>query len=209
MTPDALVAGVLQLAREGLVVGTAGNVSGRTQEGFVITPSAVPYEQLTAAEVAHLDPAGVQVGGTHRKSSEWRLHAALYQARADVQAVVHTHSVAATALAVLRRPIPPIHYAMHQLGGAVPVAPYATFGTAALAESVAEALGSGCAALMASHGAVVVGESLEVALERARLLEWVSRVYLEALSAGTPQILSPSDMEAAGQRYQTYRPGPP
>lgn len=209
MSAPDLAEAAQQLAREGLVVGTAGNVSVRTRAGLVITPSAVPYEQLTSAHLAALDAVGVQVGGTHRKSSEWRLHLALYQARGGVQAVVHTHSAAATALAVLRRPIPPIHYAMHQLGGEVPVAPYATFGTAELAEGVVAALGAGHAALMANHGAVVVGESLAAALERARLLEWVCRVYLHALSGGTPHVLSPSEMAAAAERLQSYRPAPP
>lgn len=203
-----LVEAARQLARDGLVVGTAGNVSVRTTAGLVITPTAVPADAMTAEQLAVLDREGGQVGGTHRRSSEWRMHLAIYQARPDVEAIVHTHSVAATALAVLRIPIPAIHYALHQLGGEVPVAPYATFGSAELAQHAAVTLGTGHAVLLANHGAVAVGPNLSTALERARLLEWLGRVYLEALHAGRPHILTAREMADAGERMADYRPSP-
>ncbi len=201
-----LVDAARQLVRDGLVVGTAGNVSVRTSQGLVITPTAVPADELSPEQLAVLDDEGGQVGGTHRRSSEWRLHLAIYQARPDVGAVVHTHSVAATALSVLRRPLPPIHYALHQLGGEVRVAPYATFGSAELAQHTATTLGTAHAVLLANHGAVAVGPDLPTALERARLVEWLGRVYLEVLKTGPPHVLTPDEMAAAGDRFQEYRP---
>ncbi|MDA8200986.1 MAG: class II aldolase/adducin family protein [Thermaerobacter sp.] len=201
-----LVEAARQLVREGLVVGTAGNVSVRTSMGLIITPTAVPADELIPEQLAVLDDEGGQVGGTHRRSSEWRLHLAIYHARPDVGAVVHTHSVAATTLAVLRIPIPPIHYALHELGGEVRVAPYATFGSAELAQNTAATLGIAHAVLLANHGAVAVGPDLPTALERARLVEWLGRVYLEVLRTGSPHVLTPDEMAAAGDRFQDYRP---
>ncbi len=201
-----LVEATRQLVHDGLVVGTAGNVSVRVPDGLVITPTAVPADEMAPEQLAVLDAEGGQVGGTHRRSSEWRLHLAIYQARPDVGAVVHTHSVAATALAVLRLPLPPIHYAMHQLGGEVRVAPYATFGSVELAQEAAAALKAAHAVLLANHGAVAVGPDLPTALERARLLEWLCRVYLEARQGGTPHVLTPTEMAAAAERFQDYRP---
>ena len=201
-----LVEAARQLARDGLVVGTAGNVSTRAPRGLVITPSAVPADEMTTEQLAVLDEDGGQVGGTHRRSSEWRLHLGVYRARPDVGAIVHTHSAAATTLAVLRLPLPPIHYALHQLGGEVRVAPYATFGSAELAKHTAATLGASHAVLLANHGAVVVGPDLPTALERARLLEWLCRVYLDALRAGSPHLLTPSEMADAGARMADYRP---
>lgn len=198
------------LVAEGLVVGTAGNVSARAEDRFVITPSAIEPALLTADAMAVLDQDGAQVGGGYGKSSEWRLHVAIYASRPDVGAIVHMHSPAATALAVLREPILPIHYAVCQLApaGVVPVAPYRTYGTAELAEVTRRTLGDAHAVLMANHGSVVVGPSLAGALMRARLLEWLSRLYLTARTAGNPHVLSAAELAAAREALFTYRPEP-
>jgi L-fuculose-phosphate aldolase len=207
---QAVVDAARALAAEGLVVGTAGNVSARAADKVFITPSAIDPALMAVENIATVDLDGRQVAGLLKRSSEWRLHLAIYAARPDVAAVVHMHSPAATALAVLREPIPPIHYAVCQLApsGVVPVAPYRTFGTADLADVTRRTLGDAHAVLMANHGAVLVGSSVVEALARARLLEWLSALYLAARTAGHPHVLSAADLAAAREALDAYHPDP-
>jgi L-fuculose-phosphate aldolase len=189
-----------QLAAEGLVLGTAGNVSARNGDRVAITPTGAALATLEPHDVTvvALDDGRV-LDGTLAPTSELDLHLGVYR-RYDAHAVVHTHSPGATALScVLDGELPCIHYAMLMLGGSVPVAPYATFGTPELAESVIAALEGKTAALMANHGAIAYAGTVDAAVEAALLLEWACDVYARAVQAGEPRALSDEQQQAVVQ----------
>jgi L-fuculose-phosphate aldolase len=198
----ALVEAYRTLQAEGLIVGRAGNVSARVEEGLIITPSAVPPAAMTARDVATVRLDGTAEG---RPSSEWRFHRDLMAARADVAAVVHTHSPNATALATLRRPIPATHYMVAMAGGhEIPVAPYATFGTAELSQAIVATLDGVNACLLANHGVVAVGTSLDGAMDLAREVELLATIHRMALAAGEPVVLSAAEMDRVLEAFKGY-----
>jgi L-fuculose-phosphate aldolase len=184
-----------RLAAEGLVLGTAGNVSARRGEELAITPTGAALAELEPEEVTVVDLDGQVVDGELAPTSELDLHLGVYR-RHEAGAVVHTHAPMATALSCVLEELPCVHYQMLLLGGTVPVAPYATFGTPELADSVLAALEDGPAALMANHGAIVHGPDLDTALELALLLEWACTVYWRAAAIGEPRVLGPEQREA-------------
>lgn len=177
-----------RLAEEGLLVGTAGNVSVRLGDHVAVTATGADLACCTAAEVTVVDRDGQVVGGTLEPTSELELHTSVY-ARYDAQAVVHTHAPVATALSCVVEELPCIHYQQLLLGGTVRVASYATFGTPELASSVVAALEGRQAALMANHGSVTTGADLDKAVENALLLEWLCEVYRHARTIGDPRVL--------------------
>jgi L-fuculose-phosphate aldolase len=188
---EQVAAASRRLAADGLVLGTAGNVSARSQDRVAITPTGAALATLEAEDVTvvALDDGRV-LDGALAPTSELDLHLGVYR-RYDAGAVVHTHAPAATALAcVLDGELPCIHYGMLMLGGSVPVAPYATFGTPELAESVIAALEGKTAALMANHGAIAYAGTVDAAVEASLLLEWACDVYARAVQAGEPRALS-------------------
>lgn len=192
------------LSVRGLNAGTAGNVSARTPKGMLITPTGITGEDVSPKSLVAMTLSG-QVEGRIRPSSEWEMHAAIYRAAPEAQAIVHTHSDAATALACLNLPLPAFHYAIANFGGDdVPIAPYATFGTAALAQAAAAAIAGRSACLLANHGMICHAASPEAALARAILLETLARQYLLARAAGTPRLLTPAEMADAHARYADY-----
>jgi L-fuculose-phosphate aldolase len=186
-----LAAAAHRLAEAGLAPGTAGNLSARSGELIAITPTGAVFSELDAADIPLVDASGHVVDGRLEPTSEIELHLEVYRRNgADVGAVVHTHPPCATALAcVLEVELPCIHYAMLALGGAVPIAPYRTFGTGELARLTAAALDGHTAVLMANHGVLTHGPDLDTAVEHTFLLEWASSLYLRAASIGTPRSL--------------------
>jgi L-fuculose-phosphate aldolase len=184
-----------RLAAERLVIGTAGNVSARDGEHVAITPTGANLEDLTAEQVALVDLEGDQIGGDLRPSSELGLHLGVYR-RYDAGAVVHTHAPMATALSCAIDELPVVHYQMLMLGGAVRVAPYATFGTPELAEVTLDALEGRTAAMMANHGAIAHGHDLETAVEHSLLLEWACGVYWHAKAIGGPRTMDATQSQA-------------
>src|SRR5262249_10305757 len=161
-----LVAAARELPSRGLSAGTSGNVSVRDGNGFLITPSGVPYGAMTASDIVQLDSAGRVIGGHLQPSSEWRLHLGLYAERPDVGAIVHAHPRHSTALACTGRDIPAFHYMVAIAGGdSIRCAPYAPYGTEELAHVAARALAGRRACLLANHGAVAVGKTLSGALD--------------------------------------------
>jgi L-fuculose-phosphate aldolase len=187
---EQVAAASRRLAAEGLVLGTAGNVSARAGGHVAITPTGAELASLTADDVTVVALNGAVVAGTLAPTSEVDLHLGVYR-RYDAGAVVHTHAPMATAVAcVLEDELPCVHYAMLALGGSVPVAPYRTFGTAELAEVVLDALEGKTAALMANHGAIVWAADVDKAVEQSLLLEWACGVYWRAAQVGTPRALS-------------------
>jgi L-fuculose-phosphate aldolase len=192
---EHLAATARRLAAEGLVRGGSGNVSTRAGERIAISAAGAPLGSLALEQVVVVDLDGERLDGDLRPSSELRLHLGVYR-RFAAGAVAHTHSESATALSCVLPEIPVIHYQMLLLGGAIRVAPYATFGSPALAQATLSALEGRTAALMANHGAIVHGADLEVVVERALLLEWLCALYLRAASAGSPRVLTEEEQLA-------------
>src|SRR5215470_15117551 len=209
----AVAAAGRRLLADRLVVGTAGNVSVRAGDMVAVTPSGVRYETLTAAQVGVHRVGGEPVEAPLPPSSELPLHLAVYAAT-GAAAVVHTHSVAATALSCLVDAVPPVHYYTAMFGGPVPVAPYATYGSAELAGHAAAALAGRTGCLLANHGAVTVGDSLDAAYDRAVYLEWLCEVVLRTLSVGAsaglvPRLLDGAELARVAAKLAGYgrRPG--
>jgi L-fuculose-phosphate aldolase len=184
-----------RLAAEGLVLGTSGNVSARRGEEVAITPTGAVLAELEPEQVTVVDLGGEHVDGDLAPTSEIELHLGVYR-RYDAGAVVHTHAPMATALSCVLDEVPCVHYGMLQLGGAVPVAPYATFGTPELAATVLDALEGRRAALMANHGAIVHAGDAGEALQLSLLLEWACTVYWRAATVGEPRALGPEERQA-------------
>ena len=178
-----------RLASSKMVPATAGNVSVRVGDLVAITPTGANLAELTAAQVSVVDLAGRLVQGDLEPSSELGLHLGIYIEHA-AGAVVHTHASACTAVASVRDELPCVHYSMLGFGGAVPVAPYATYGSPELAANVVAALAGRKATLMASHGAITYGPTLAKAYETMELLEWACDLYLRTLPLGEPRVLT-------------------
>jgi L-fuculose-phosphate aldolase len=184
-----------RLAADGLVLGTAGNVSERAGDVVAVTPTGAVLEELVPEQVAVVDLQGGPVEGDLEPTSELALHLGIYR-QYDAGAVVHTHAPMATALSCVLEELPVIHYHQLALGGAVSVAGYETFGTPELAEATVDALRGRRAALMANHGAVVYAQDALSGVEDSRLLEWLCAVYWHAAALGTPRTLGPEQCQA-------------
>lgn len=202
---EGIVATMQAMAARGLNRGTSGNVSARWGEGMLVTPSGIVPEELTPESIVALRADGSVAPGALRPSSEWRMHWGLYQRRPDAQAVVHCHARHATILACAGREIPPLHYMVAVSGGpSVPVAPYATFGSDALAQAVAGTLGERRACLMANHGLIALGPNLRHALAIAEEIEEQAAVYWGTLAIGGPCLLGEQDMRDVLQAFAKY-----
>ncbi|WP_228994238.1 class II aldolase/adducin family protein [Streptomyces sp. DH8] len=192
-------------AADGLVVGTSGNVSARVGDLILVTPSGVPYDRLGPGDAVGVDPEGRRVLGELEPTSELPLHLAVYRST-DAAAVVHTHAVHATAVSTLVAEVPLVHYAAAVLGGPVRTAPYARYGTPELAEAVLEALRDRTGCLLANHGAVTYGATLDQAYDRTAQLEWLCRVWLAASSVPgrTPALLDEARLAEVTEALQGY-----
>jgi L-fuculose-phosphate aldolase len=204
----AVIATALAMNESGINRGKSGNVSARLRfedfDGFLVTPSALPYAQTTPADIAAVSLAG-EARGPRAPSSEWRFHRDIYAKRDDAHAVVHAHSPFATSLACLHRGIPAFHYMVAVAGGNdIRCAPYATFGTQALSDHVLAALADRNACLMANHGLVAIGRSLEAALALAVEVESLAQMYWTALQAGDPVLLPDAEMEIVLDKFSSY-----
>jgi L-fuculose-phosphate aldolase len=192
---ERVAAAARRLAADGLVIGTAGNVSARERDVVAITPTGAALERLEPEQVAIVNLEGEQSGGELEPSSELALHLGVYR-RYHAGGVVHTHAPMATALSCAIDELPVVHYQMLMLGGPVRVAPYATFGTPQLAEATVEALRDRTAALMANHGAITYGHDLDAAVESSLLLEWACGVYWHAKAIGGPRAMDAAQCQA-------------
>lgn len=195
----------------GLNRGTSGNCSVRLDsgDGLLVTPSGVPLERMTPGSIVKLDWDGTVVG-EENPSSEWRFHYDILKNRMDVNAVVHTHSVAATAIACLRKDIPAFHYMIAIAGGdSIRCAPYTLFGTQELSDGVLEALYGRKACLMANHGVIALGRDLHEAVQIAQEVETLAEQYLLSLNRGEPHLLSNSEISAVLEKFKNYgyKPG--
>ena len=203
--------GIIATCREmnalGINQGMSGNVSERHAGGFLITPSGVPYDTMTPDQVVVVDMDGGHEGAW-APSSEWRMHRDIYASRSEARAIVHTHSTYATALSCLRIEVPAFHYMIAVAGGtSLPCADYATFGTEALSESMLRALEGRRACLLANHGMICFGETLDRALWLAVEIETLCRQYVIATQVGQPTILDDDEMRRVLKKFASYGKG--
>lgn len=211
-----LAADVLATARamnaSGINRGTAGNVSARCAEGFLITPTGMDYALCEPADMVKVGPGGTPEPASpdgaftrRRPSSEWRFHRDIYLARSEAGAIVHTHAPFATALACQRQGIPAFHYMVARFGGVdVRCADYATFGTQALSDAIVKALAGRSACLMAHHGMLACGRDLARALALAIELETLAEQYWRVLQLGVPKLLDADEMARVLEKFTTY-----
>ena len=198
-----------QLASLGLNRGTSGNASIRVEStlqppGFLITPSGMAVDKLTPADMVWMDFAG-NATGARQPSSEWRFHLDILTSKPEVNAVIHTHSMFATTLSTFRRDIPAFHYMIALAGGdSIRCAPYALFGSQLLSDFAIEALEDRKACLLANHGMITVGDTLEKALNITQEVETLCEQYLRALQVGEPHILTKLEMLEVQEKFKTY-----
>jgi L-fuculose-phosphate aldolase len=207
---NALRAEIVARCREmnvlGINQGASGNISARFGGRMLISPSAVPYDEMEPAMIASVDIAsGTDWDGPLKPSTEWPFHLALLRARPDAEAILHAHSTHCTALAIVRREIPACHYMIAAFGGAnVRCSGYAPFGTQELADLALEAMQDRTACLLANHGMIVLGDSLAKAIWRAVELETIARQYILSLQIGGPVILSDDAIEETLAKFAGY-----
>ena len=197
-----------RMAPANLNRGAAGNLSVRTREqgedGYLITPSGMDYDVLVPEDIVFMRLDGT-ADGRRKPSSEWRLHHDVYLTRPEAGAVLHAHSPFATSLACLRRDIPPFHYMIARFGGDdVRCADYATFGTQALSDNALVALSGRNACLLANHGLLVFGHTLEQMFALAVEFEALCEQYWRACQLGPPVLLPAEEMQTVLARFATY-----
>jgi L-fuculose-phosphate aldolase len=204
----AIVATSLEMERLGINQGTSGNVSARYREGLLITPSGVSARELDEKQIVWL-PLDIaddaELLRMERPSSEWRIHRDILRARGDINAVVHTHSIAATAVAIHGRDIPALQYMVAAAGGkSIRCAPYAVFGSQQLSDHALAALDDRRACLLAHHGVIALGADLARAVWLAHEVEVLAKQYLLALQIGAPPLLSDEQMDEVLEKFKTY-----
>jgi L-fuculose-phosphate aldolase len=205
-----LRAGIVRVAQAldhaGFCPSKSGNVSARWREGLLITASGLPYAVMQPADIVEIDLSGGLRAGTRKPSSEWPFHTTIYRARPDAQAIVHTHSPMATALSCARKGIPAFHYMIALCGGMdVRCADYATFGTQELADNALKALEDRKAVLLANHGVIALGSTLEGAHTIAAEVENLATQYLALLAAGLkPVALGKAEMQRVAEKFAGY-----
>lgn len=201
---EALAAAARTLATHGLNRGTAGNLSVRWRDGFLVTPTGIHADEMRPGDIVPMALDG-SWHGARKPSSEWRFHRDLYASRGEAGAVVHAHPPFATALACIGADIPPFHYMIARFGGAtVRCAAYATFGTQALSDHALAALEGRCACLLANHGMLVFGRDVRHAVDLAIEFESLCEQYWRTLQVGRPLLLADAEMEAVLEKFRCY-----
>ncbi len=199
-----VIATALRMNALGINRGKSGNVSARWKNGFLVTPSGLPYEETKPGDIVFIDDKA-RAKGKRLPSSEWRFHFDIYHGMRDVDAVVHTHSSFATTLACLELTVPAFHYMVAVAGGnSIRCAPYATFGTQTLSDNALRALDGRKACLLANHGVISTGENLKSALALAVEVEALCEQYWRSLQIGKPNLLSDDEMAVVLEKFKTY-----
>ncbi len=201
---EAIIATCCAMNAAGINQGSAGNVSARFAEGFLITPSGLAYDRLTVQDIVLLDLDG-NTRDARQPSSEWRMHRDIYVSRAEAGAVLHAHSTFATALSCLRLDIPAFHYMVAVAGGHdIRCADYALFGTQELSDAMLAALDERRACLLGTHGMICFHDDLERVLKLGIEVETLAKQYWHARQAGDPVILSAAEMDAVLEKFAGY-----
>ena len=202
---EAIIAAARSLQTNQLGTGTAGNVSARIGQEYLITPTGMDYESLTPGDIVSMDMRGNRAEGDLKPSSEWRFHQDIYAQRSDTNAIVHTHSPFATALACTRQDLPAFHYMVAGVGGAsVRCAEYATYGTQELSDRALAALAGRQACLLANHGVIALGKDVDSAFKMAQLVEELAKQYLFSRALGSPVLLDEAEMEVNLEKFKDY-----
>ena len=196
----------LKMVSSGLTTGSGGNLSilSLADDLIAVSPSGIDYADVTVADIVVVDRQGNIVDGKRKPSSELDFHLALYEARKEITAVVHTHSVYATTIACLNWELPAVHYLIAFSGDKVPLAPYATFGTHELADNIVNSIGSYNAVLLANHGLVTVGTDMKKCFNVAEEIELVARIYYQAKSIGQPVLVTNEEMTVVTAKFASY-----
>ena len=199
-----IISTALQMNARGINRGKSGNVSARWKDGFLVTPSGLPYEETKPGDIVFIDEKATATG-KRPPSSEWRFHFDIYRHKNDVNAVVHAHSSFATTLSCLEMALPAFHYMVAVAGGnSIRCAPYATFGTQSLSDNALIALEDRKACLLANHGLIATAASLASALALAVEVEALCEQYWRALQIGKPNLLSDAEMAVVVEKFKTY-----
>ena len=201
---QALIDAALLLDAKGVNQGMSGNLSVRCDNGYLITPSGMAYDQCTPDDMVWMGFDGA-VDGRRKPSSEWRFHHDILASRPEIGAVIHTHSRFATTLACLQRDIPAFHYMIAMAGGnSIRCTPYATFGTQVLSDLALAALQGRKACLLGNHGLIVLGETLQRALALTIEVESLCEMYWRTLQTGQPIVLSDAEMGVVQEKFKHY-----
>jgi L-fuculose-phosphate aldolase len=201
---QSIIDACIRMNAMGINQGTSGNISMRHGDGMLITPTSVAYDRMRPEDIVFMRADG-SVDGALTPSSEWRFHLDILRARPEVQAIVHAHPPYCTTIAIMGRDIPPIHYMVAVAGGSsIRCAPYATFGTAELSACAVKALEGRKACLLAHHGMIAVGTSLDKAMWLAVEVETLARQYHGCLQIGTPPLLSEVEIQNVLGRMASY-----
>ncbi|WP_345830508.1 L-fuculose-phosphate aldolase (plasmid) [Pantoea sp. BRR-3P] len=195
----------LKMSAMGLNQGTSGNISVRFENGMLITPTSVPYEDLRLDDIVYVDMNGAAEPGKN-PSSEWRFHLDILKSKPEENVVLHNHAISATAVAVMNKEIPAIHYMVAAAGGnVIPCAPYATYGTQQLSEYAVNALQGYKATLLQHHGMITTAKTLEKALWLAQEVEVLAKLYLTILPIMDPApILSDAQIDEVLIKFHGY-----
>lgn len=201
---QSIIDACLRMNALGINQGTSGNISVREGDGMLVTPTSLQYDLMRPEDIVYVSMQG-ESRGTRQPSSEWRFHLDILQARPDVHAVVHAHPPYCTSLSILEQRIPPIHYMVAVAGGSdIRCAPYATFGTDELSKNAVQALTDRKACLLAHHGMIATGTSLDKAMWLAVEVETLARQYLTCLQVQEPPLLSEEEIQNVISRMANY-----
>jgi len=202
---QSLAACYRRLGEARLGSGASGNVSLRAGSSVFISPTGARPDKLLPEDIVEMSLEGAPLAGQLKPSSEWRMHTGIYAARPDVRAIVHCHSRFATTLACAHRSLPAVHYMIAAAGSReIPLAPYATFGSAELATLAAAAMGEGRACLLANHGQIALGDTIDQALDLAVEVEELSALYIGAEQLGGARLLDDPQMALVEDAFETY-----
>jgi L-fuculose-phosphate aldolase len=200
----AMIATARRLAPAGLNQGTSGNIGVRVEGGFLVTPTGIAYERLVPADIVRMGFDGA-CEGRRKPSSEWRFHRDILAARGDIDVVLHVHSMFSTTLACHHREIPAFHYMVAMAGGSsIRCGRYATFGTEELSRHAVAALDGRKACLLANHGMIALGPTLDAAFRLAVEVETLAAMYWRALQLGEPKLLDEDEMARVVEKFRTY-----
>jgi len=203
-TRESIVAACLEMNRSGMNQGTSGNISVRWENGLLITPTSLPYDQMTPDDIVFLGMDG-RPRGSNQPSSEWRFHRDIMKAKPEVGAIVHAHPMYSTIIAIMGREIPPLHYMIAIAGGhTIPCAPYATFGTEELSRHAVDALKYRTACLLEHHGLIATGPTLGNAMWLAVEVETLAQQFHGCLQIGGPRLLPVEEIEHVRARMREY-----
>lgn len=203
---ESLLKTAQKLSELGLNKGTSGNCSVRFEDGFLVTPSGMPVEEMTPDSMVNMQFDGTAEAGK-KPSSEWHFHCDILNSRPEINAVIHTHSMFATTLACLHKNIPPFHYMIAVTGAdTIRCAPYALFGTQVLSDHALAALYHSKACLLANHGMIALGKDLDDALAVAVEVENLCEQYWRILQVNpNPPLLNAQEMREVFEQFKDYK----